>query len=120
MGALPEKTSGSDRTKSRSSRVSSRHYSKGAQMKRGFFIGAIALMLVAFTIATAGEKSDFSGKWMMDTAKSKGVPAGMDQILIISQQGDRLMIQTKIYPENTPNIIQNDDYTLDGKENAFT
>lgn len=78
------------------------------------------MLLVAFPVALATTKADFNGKWMMDTAKSKGVAAGMDQIMTISQNGDRLMIQTKIYPENTPNIIQNDEYTLDGKETAFT
>lgn len=89
-------------------------------MKRGLFISAVAILLAAFTFALAETKADFSGKWMMDTTKSKGVPAGMDQIMIISHKGDRLTVQTKIYPENTPNIIQDDDYTIDGKENSFT
>lgn len=89
-------------------------------MKKIIFISTIVMLLLAFTIAMAATKADFNGKWMMDTAKSKGVAAGMDQIMIIKQDGDRLVVQTKIYPENTPNIIQNDDYTLDGKETPFT
>jgi hypothetical protein len=89
-------------------------------MKRRIFIGAIATLLIAFNVSSAGSKADFSGKWMMDAAKSKGVAAGMDQIMTISQTGDQLKVQTKIYPENTPNIVQNDDYTLDGKETTFT
>lgn len=89
-------------------------------MKRRIFASVIALLISIFVLAQAETKTNFSGKWMMDAAKSKGVPPGMDQIMNISHKGDKLMIETKIYPDNTPNVIQNDEYTLDGKETSFT
>ena len=89
-------------------------------MKRISFVISIVTALFFSTTATAQTKANLSGKWTMDQTQSQGMPPDMDQIMTITHQGDQLMVQIKIYPSNTPNIIRDDTYNLDGKPSAYS
>jgi hypothetical protein len=94
--------------------------SKERIMKRRTFIISIATLLFVSTIITAQTKPDLSGKWMMDPSQCQGLPPDMDQIMIVSHKGDQLIVQTKIYPSNTPMVIRDDAYSLDGKPAPYS
>lgn len=81
----------------------------------------IALMIaVGFEAQAAGtQKASFAGKWMMDRSRSEGLPPEVDQIMMVTQSGDQLMVQTKVYPENTPYYTIDDNYLLNGQEVAY-
>ena len=89
-------------------------------MKRSISVASLVTLLVAITAVLADSKADFSGKWTMDAAKSEGLPAGMDQIMTVSQKGDQITLETKVMPPDQPAFSVNASYTLDGKEAEFT
>ncbi|MEW6207652.1 MAG: hypothetical protein AB1631_04745 [Acidobacteriota bacterium] len=89
-------------------------------MKQKVFILCIAAFLVGLTGSLAQTKADLSGKWAMDQAQSQGMPPDMDQIMTVTHKGDQLIVQTKIYPSNTPNVIRDDTYNLDGKPSPYS
>jgi len=66
--------------------------------------------------ATDGtQKPNFSGVWMLDKAKSGGLPPGVDQTLTIVQDGDKVEVATKTISERgEQNSISS--YMLNGKE----
>ena len=82
------------------------------------------LLSVAATIAIsifafAGTKPNFSGTWTMDRARSFGLPANMNQTLVITQKDEQIELETKlIQPDNDRTV--KDTYILDGKEHEFT
>ncbi|HEY7543716.1 MAG TPA: hypothetical protein VID27_02480 [Blastocatellia bacterium] len=89
-------------------------------MKRSISIASLATLLVAFAAVLADTKADFSGKWTMDTAKTEGLPAGLDQIMTVSQKGDQITLETKVMPPDQPAFTISAVYSLDGKEAEFT
>ncbi|HEY7547558.1 MAG TPA: hypothetical protein VID27_21855 [Blastocatellia bacterium] len=89
-------------------------------MKRRIFIISVAAVIFVSTIVTAQTKADLSGRWVMDQAQSQGLPPDMDQIMTITHKGDQLAVQIKIYPSNTPNVIRDDIYNLDGKSSPYS
>ncbi len=89
-------------------------------MRRSIFIASLATIIVAFTVGFSDSKADFSGKWTMDAAKSEGLPSGMDQIMTVSHKGDQITLETKVMPPDQPAFSVSANYTLDGKEAAFT
>ena len=89
-------------------------------MNRRTFIISVAAVIFVSTIIAAQTKADLSGRWTMDQAQSQGLPPDMDQIMTITHKGDQLAVQTKIYPSNTPNVIRDDTYKLDGKPAAYS
>ncbi|MDQ1591820.1 MAG: hypothetical protein QOG71_2447 [Pyrinomonadaceae bacterium] len=90
-------------------------------MKRKIVAGGFAASLVALSlvVASAAAKPDFSGKWVMDKAKSEGLPPNMDQAMTVTQTGDKIELETKITTPNGERVIK-DSYTADGKETDFT
>jgi hypothetical protein len=92
-------------------------------MKRKIAAGSIALVtLVALSLVVAGAaaaKADFSGKWVLDKAKSEGLPPNIEQTMTITQTGDKIELETKITSPQGERTIK-DSYTLDGKEADFT
>ena len=84
----------------------------------------IALVFVAFavlavSIMAATAKPDFSGTWVMDRARSFGMPGNMQQTMVVTQNGDQIELETKlIMPENERTV--KDSYVLDGKEHDFS
>jgi hypothetical protein len=75
----------------------------------------MALSVFAF----AATKPDFNGTWTMDRARSFGLPADMNQTLVISQKDDQIDLETKLIQPNNERSVK-DTYILDGKEHDFT
>jgi hypothetical protein len=90
-------------------------------MKRKIAAGGVAVALVALSLVAvaAAAKPDFSGKWVMDKAKSEGVPPTMEQTMTVTQTGDKIELETKIVAPQGERVIK-DSYTVDGKETEFT
>jgi hypothetical protein len=90
-------------------------------MKRKIAAGGLAASLVALSlvVASAAAKADFSGKWVMDKARSEGVPPNMEQTMTVTQTGDKIELETKITTPNGERVIK-DSYAADGKETDFT
>lgn len=68
---------------------------------------------------TASAKIDFSGVWTLDKNNSEGLPPGMDQLMTVTQTGDKLSLETKLITEQGEQVVP-DSYVLDGKEVEFT
>ena len=64
-------------------------------------------------------KVGFSGTWALDKANSEGLPPGMDQLMTVTQTGDKLSLETKLITEQGEQVVP-DSYMLDGKEVEFT
>ncbi|HEY9402781.1 MAG TPA: hypothetical protein VIQ24_08805 [Pyrinomonadaceae bacterium] len=90
-------------------------------MKRKIAAGSVAVALVALSmvVAAAAAKADFSGKWVMDKAKSEGVPPNMEQTMTVTQTGDKIELETKIVAPQGERVIK-DSYMVDGKETDFS
>ncbi|HKR14373.1 MAG TPA: amidohydrolase family protein, partial [Pyrinomonadaceae bacterium] len=73
----------------------------------------------ASTPASPSAKVDFSGAWALDKANSEGLPPGMDQLMTVTQTGDKLSLETKLITEQGEQVVA-DSYMLDGKEAEFT
>ena len=82
-------------------------------------MSALAIFLVVSSAAAAEQKVNFSGKWLMDRSRSEGLPPEVDQIMTVTQSGEKLTIETKVYPENTPYYTVDDNYMVNGQEAAF-
>ena len=78
-----------------------------------------ALMMALSLIAFAATKPNFSGTWTMDRARSFGLPADMNQTLIITQKDDQIDLETKLIQPNNERSVK-DTYILDGKEHEYT
>ena len=60
-------------------------------------------------------KADFSGTWVLDASKSEGLPPGVEQTLVVTQQGDRVEAQNTTKGPQGEQVIK-DAYVLDGQE----
>lgn len=91
-------------------------------MKRKITAGSIAVVaLVALSLvaASAAAKADFSGKWAMDKTKSEGIPPNVEQVMTVTQTGDKIELETKITAPQGERTVK-DSYTVDGKETDFS
>jgi hypothetical protein len=91
-------------------------------MKLKAVLTTLTALLITFNCvaqAATAQKANFAGKWMMDRSRSEGLPPEVDQIMTVSQSGDQLTVETKVYPENTPYYTIGDNYVLNGQEVAF-
>jgi len=91
-------------------------------MKRKIAAGSVAvlaLVALSLVVASAAAKADFSGKWVLDKAKSEGLPPNIEQTMTITQTGDKIELETKITSPQGERTIK-DSYTVDGKEADFT
>lgn len=80
---------------------------------------AMSLLVVAAVTVGAAAKANFSGTWVMDAAKSEGMPPGLEQTLTVKHEGDKITTDVKIKSPQGDRAIS-DSYTLDGKEVDFT
>ena len=75
--------------------------------------------VLAFTyLVLAAAKPDFNGAWMMDRARSFGLPGNMQQTMTVKQTGDQIEVETKLIQPDNERIVK-DTYVLDGKEYEF-
>ena len=89
-------------------------------MKRKLLIGIVAIMVFAFGVGTVAAQSDLSGVWTLDSGKSANVPPGIMQTMTVTQNGDRVEIETKSKVGEGQERVGKDAYVLDGKETDFT
>jgi hypothetical protein len=87
-------------------------------MRAKFAASFVALLLVAAT-AAAQTKPNFGGTWVLDAAKSEGLPQGVEETMTVKQDGDKITVEAKMKSprgERTMNM----DLAADGKEGPFT
>ena len=89
-------------------------------MKRKLLIGIVAVMVFAFGVGTVAAQSDLSGVWTLDAGKSLNVPPGLIQTMTVTQNGDRVEVETKSKAREGQERVGKDAYVLDGKETDFT
>lgn len=89
-------------------------------MKRKLLIGIVAVMVFAFGAGNVAAQSDFSGVWTLDSGKSAGLPPGLIQTMTVTQNGDRVEVETKSKAGEGEERVGKDAYVLDGKETDFT
>jgi hypothetical protein len=83
-------------------------------------IVSVALLVFASGLIAAAAKANFSGTWTLDKTKSEGLPPTIkDQVLTVTQTGDKLNIESKLTTEQGDQV-NNDVYTLDGKPADFS
>jgi hypothetical protein len=80
----------------------------------------IPIALLASVICFAAAKPDFNGKWVLDKDKSFSNPAGLEQTMTITQNGDQIKMETHLKTTRGGEQDVNETYTLDGKEADFT
>lgn len=94
-------------------------------MRIKFAASLAALLVVAATAAAQGQgqgkvqMNDFAGTWVLDAAKSEGVPQGVEETMTVKQEKDKFTIESKMKSprgERTMNM----DFAADGKEGPFT
>jgi len=77
------------------------------------------VLVFAFTcVASTAVKPDFSGSWVMDRARSFGIPANMTQTMTVKQTADKMEVETKLIQPGSERTV-NDTYVFDGKEYEF-
>src|SRR5688572_22177278 len=64
-------------------------------------------------------KPDFNGAWVMDRARSFGIPGNMTQTLTVKQTENQMEVETKLIQPGNERIVK-DVYVLDGKEYEFS
>ena len=87
-------------------------------MKRMIAKGGVVALVLTLCITAASAKVDFSGTWTLDKANSQGLPPGMDQLMTVTQAGDKLSLETKLITEHGEQVVP-DSYMLNGKEVEF-
>ena len=87
-------------------------------MKTQRFIGGLLLSALLFSTAAAADKANFNGQWIMGKGKAEGLPADMEQRMRVTQQGDKIEIETDIFRGDDVQTVP-DSYALDDKETEF-
>jgi hypothetical protein len=80
-----------------------------------------ALLVCASSLIAAGVSApapNFSGTWMMDRARSFGLPPDVQQTMLVTQTNDKIELETKIKNSQGENSIK-DSYLIDGVEHEF-
>jgi hypothetical protein len=77
------------------------------------------LLIALYFSTVVFAKPDFTGSWVMDRARSFGLPGNMEQTMTVKQTGDQMEVETKLTQPNNERT-QKDTYVLDGKEYDFT
>jgi len=77
-----------------------------------------ALLVVFAYLALAASKPDFNGAWVMDRARSFGLPSNMQQTMTVKQTADQIEVETKLIQPDNERLVK-DTYVLDGKEYEF-
>lgn len=87
-------------------------------LKLGMLLAA-ALVVSAAAAALAQTRPDFGGAWVMDKAKTEGLPPDMEQEMTVEQSGDSIKLSTKLTTQKGQQEVA-DAYLLDGKEHEFS
>lgn len=85
---------------------------------RILLFGCVVLMAAA-GLALAKDNPNFSGKWTLDKTRSFSNPAGLEQTLQITHEGDAIKLESQVKTARGAQEVK-ESYTLDGKEAEFT
>ena len=80
-----------------------------------------AVLVCASSLVAAGvvlPAPNFSGTWMMDRARSFGLPPDVQQTMMVTQTNDKIELETKIKNSKGESSIK-DSYVIDGVEHEF-
>lgn len=89
-------------------------------MRRSLIAAAASLALLSLTVAAAAAaKPDFTGTWVLDTARSEGVPPTLQQTVTVKHEGDKLEVVIKQKSAQGERTVQ-ETHALDGKQVDFT
>ena len=88
-------------------------------MKNATITFCIAALFLIFSGASFAAVPNLSGTWTLDATKSEGLPAGINQTVVIKQDGDKVLIETKTNTEKGEQTLS-ESYTLDSKETEYT
>jgi hypothetical protein len=91
---------------------------KENEMKTRNLIITVLLASSLSLFAAAAAKASFSGVWIMDRARSTGLPENMEQKMRVTVEGDKLDLETDLFVGDDVNTVH-DNYTLNGKEVDF-
>ena len=75
-------------------------------------------MFLLSIAVSASAAVDFSGRWALDPSRSSGLPPGMEQTLVVEQNGDTLNVATTLITDNADRVIK-DVYELGAGERDF-
>ena len=84
------------------------------KIRNSFF--AVALLLPL--LVSAQNKANFSGVWMMDKSKSSGLPENMEQKMRVTQEGDKLDLETDLFVGDDVTTVH-DGYVINGQAADF-
>ncbi len=87
-------------------------------MKRKIVVCCVVVTVFVLSASSATAKVDFSGTWILDKSKSEGLPPDLDQTMTVTQAGDQVDIETKLFGAQGEQKVK-DTYVLDGKESEF-
>jgi len=88
--------------------------------RKTLLMAAVSVVVSVMAVITgAATKPNFSGSWTMDRGRSFGLPANMNQTLVVSQKDDQIDLETKLIQPGNERTVK-DTYILDGKEHEFT
>lgn len=79
----------------------------------------LSLVLLFGVFSFAADKPNFSGTWVLDKDKSFSNPAGLEQTMTITQNGDTIKLVGKQKTARGEADLD-ESYTLDGKQTGFT
>ena len=79
----------------------------------------VAFVLILGSLATAAVKPDFGGEWVMDRARSFGIPGNMQQTMTVKQTADQMEVETRLIQPGNERTVK-DTYVFDGKEYEFS
>ena len=95
-------------------------------MRSKFMTAGVALALLVSAAVSASAQGagkvsmrDFSGTWVLDAAKSEGVPPGMEETMTVKQEGGNVTVDSKRKTQRGERAM-NAVFTGDGKEGDFT
>lgn len=86
-------------------------------MTRKIIISCGFVLTIGY-FAVALAKPDFSGAWVMDRARSFGLPGNMQQTMTVKQTENQIDVETKLIQPGNERTVK-DTYVLDGKEYEF-
>jgi len=89
-------------------------------MKRKILTAFFAVVIFALGAGSASaQEANFSGEWALDKSKSEGLPPNFNEMMTITQTGDRVEVVVKITtPQGEEQKIR-DFFILSGKEVDF-
>jgi hypothetical protein len=67
----------------------------------------------------SGTASKFIGTWVLDPARSEGLDLSMTQVMVVTQSGYVMNVQTTIRTAQRGEWMVTDTYTLNGQETEF-